>query len=39
MATILLRVPVDAEPKVIYDALATSEGVNGLFISRPAVKS
>ncbi|MDQ3951377.1 MAG: SRPBCC domain-containing protein [Actinomycetota bacterium] len=29
MATILLRVPVDAEPKVVYDALATSEGVNG----------
>lgn len=29
MATILLRMPVDAEPKVIYDALATSEGVNG----------
>jgi uncharacterized protein YndB with AHSA1/START domain len=29
MATILLRVPVDAEPKVVYDALATTEGVNG----------
>ena len=29
MATILLRVPVDAEPKVVYDALSTSEGVNG----------
>jgi hypothetical protein len=29
MATILLRMPVDAEAKVIYDALATSEGVNG----------
>ena len=29
MATILLRVPVDAEPKVAYDALATTEGVNG----------
>jgi uncharacterized protein YndB with AHSA1/START domain len=29
MATILLRVPVDAEPKTIYDAVATSEGVNG----------
>ncbi|HEX2058815.1 MAG TPA: SRPBCC domain-containing protein [Actinomycetota bacterium] len=29
MATILLRVPVDAEPKVIYDALATSDGVKG----------
>jgi hypothetical protein len=29
MATILLRMPVDADPKVIYDALASSEGVNG----------
>ena len=29
MATILLRVPVDAEPKIVYDALSTSEGVNG----------
>lgn len=29
MATILLRIPVEAEPKVIYDALATTEGVNG----------
>src|SRR5918995_4648055 len=29
MATILLRVPVDAEPKAVHDALATSEGVNG----------
>ena len=29
MATILLRMPVEAEPKVIFDALATSEGVNG----------
>lgn len=29
MATILLRMPVDAEPKVVYDALSTSEGVNG----------
>lgn len=29
MATILLRVPVDAEPKVVYDALSTSKGVNG----------
>jgi hypothetical protein len=29
MATILLRVPVEAEPKVIYDALATTEGVTG----------
>ncbi len=29
MATILLRVPVDAEPKAVYDKLATSEGVNG----------
>lgn len=29
MATILLRVPVDTEPKLVYDALSTSEGVNG----------
>jgi uncharacterized protein YndB with AHSA1/START domain len=29
MATILLRVPLDAEPKDVYGALATSEGVNG----------
>jgi hypothetical protein len=29
MATILLRMPVDAEPKEIYEHLATSEGVNG----------
>ncbi len=29
MATILLRMPVDAQPKVVYDALTTSEGVNG----------
>ena len=29
MATILLRVPVEAEPKAIYDALATNEGVTG----------
>ena len=29
MATILLRVPVEAEPKAIYEALATSDGVNG----------
>ncbi|HJR44173.1 MAG TPA: SRPBCC domain-containing protein [Actinomycetota bacterium] len=29
MATILLRMPVDAEPKAAYEALATSEGVNG----------
>jgi hypothetical protein len=29
MATILLRVPVEAEPSVVYDALATSAGVNG----------
>lgn len=29
MATILLRMPVEAEPKVIYDSIATSEGVNG----------
>jgi uncharacterized protein YndB with AHSA1/START domain len=29
MSTILLRVPVDAEPKVIYEGLTTPEGVNG----------
>jgi hypothetical protein len=29
MATILLRVPVDAEPKEIYEQVATSQGVNG----------
>jgi uncharacterized protein YndB with AHSA1/START domain len=29
MATILLRVPLDAEPKDVYDALSTSEGING----------
>jgi hypothetical protein len=29
VATILLRMPVEAEPKVIYDSLATSDGVNG----------
>jgi uncharacterized protein YndB with AHSA1/START domain len=29
MATILLRMPVEAEPKAVYDSLATSEGVKG----------
>jgi uncharacterized protein YndB with AHSA1/START domain len=29
MATILLRVPVEAEPKTVFDAVATSDGVNG----------
>jgi uncharacterized protein YndB with AHSA1/START domain len=29
MATILLRVPVEAEPQVVYEALSTSDGVNG----------
>jgi hypothetical protein len=29
MATILLRVPLEADPQVAYDALATSQGVNG----------
>ena len=28
MATILLRVPIEADRKVVYDAVATSEGVN-----------
>lgn len=29
MATILLRMPVDAEAKAVYEGLATSEGVSG----------
>jgi hypothetical protein len=29
MATILLRMPVEAEPKVVYDVLASTEGVTG----------
>ena len=29
MPTILLRVPVDAEPKTIYELVSTSDGVNG----------
>jgi uncharacterized protein YndB with AHSA1/START domain len=29
MATILLRMPVDAKPKAVYESLATSEGING----------
>jgi uncharacterized protein YndB with AHSA1/START domain len=29
MATILLRAPVEADPKTVYDNLVTSEGVNG----------
>jgi uncharacterized protein YndB with AHSA1/START domain len=29
VATILLRVPVEADREVVYDALATSDGVNG----------
>jgi len=29
MATILLRMPVDAEAKAVYENLARSEGVNG----------
>jgi uncharacterized protein YndB with AHSA1/START domain len=29
MATILLRVPVEAEPAKVYEALTGSEGVNG----------
>jgi uncharacterized protein YndB with AHSA1/START domain len=29
MASILLRVPVAADVKTVYDALSTSEGVNG----------
>jgi uncharacterized protein YndB with AHSA1/START domain len=29
LATILLRVPVEADPNVAYDAVSTSEGLNG----------
>ena len=29
MATILLRVPVDTEPRAAYEAVATTQGVNG----------
>jgi uncharacterized protein YndB with AHSA1/START domain len=29
MATILLRMPLEAEPETTYQALATSQGVNG----------
>lgn len=29
MTTILLRMPLDAEPKEIYEKLTTSEGING----------
>ena len=29
MATILLRMPLDAEPREIYKKLTTSEGING----------
>src|SRR5687767_839637 len=29
MAEILLRVPVDAEAKTIYESVATTDGVNG----------
>ena len=34
MATILLRVPIDAEPKAVYEKLSTSEGVSGWWSSR-----
>ncbi len=34
MATIVLRTPVEAEPKVVYDALASAEGVNGWWSNR-----
>ena len=34
MATILLRVPMDAEPKQIYEQVATTEGVNGWWSSH-----
>ena len=29
MATILLRVPVDADPVTVYETVSTPEGVNG----------
>ncbi len=29
MTTILLRVPVDSDPKTVYEAVATTQGVNG----------
>jgi hypothetical protein len=29
MASILLRMPIDADPKVAYEAVATSDGING----------
>ena len=34
MANILLRVPIEAEPDGIFEALATSEGVTGWWSSR-----
>ena len=37
MATILLRVPVEAEPKAVYDALTTTEGVNAGGATTPRV--
>ena len=29
MATVLLRVPIEAEPKAVYDTVSTSEGITG----------
>lgn len=34
MATILLRVPVDADPNDVYPAVATSDGVSGWWSNR-----
>jgi len=34
MATILLRVPVEAEPKVVHEAVATTAGVSGWWSER-----
>jgi hypothetical protein len=34
MATILLRMPVQAEPKAIYEGLVSREGVSGWWSSR-----
>jgi hypothetical protein len=34
VATILLRIPVEAEPKSIYEAVSTSDGVGGWWSER-----
>jgi uncharacterized protein YndB with AHSA1/START domain len=35
MTTILLRVPVEADPKVAFDALSTADGVKGWWSNHP----